>query len=120
VGGPNVLIAADGNTIAGAPEHNLAGELRYDHPRGWWVAPNMEWVMTGIYTDYLNTEKAPAYFIVNFRSGWNVMQNLTLYAEGRNLTDKTYSGAVTVNDSLRRFANIGQGISAFGGVEYRF
>jgi iron complex outermembrane receptor protein len=120
VGGPNVLIAAEGNTIAGAPEHNLAGELRYDHPRGWWLAPNMEWVMTGIYTDYLNTEKAPAYFIVNFRSGWNVTQNLTLYAEGRNLTDKTYSGAVTVNDSLRRFANVGQGISAFGGVEYKF
>ena len=120
VGGPNVLIAAEGNTIAGAPEHNLAGELRYDHPQGWWLAPNMEWVMTGIYTDYLNTEKAPAYFIVNFRSGWNVTKNLSLYAEGRNLTDKTYSGAVTVNDSLRRFANVGQGISAFGGVEYKF
>lgn len=120
VGGPNVLIAAAGNTIAGAPEHNLTGELRYDHPQGWWLAPNMEWVMTGIYTDYLNTEKAPAYFIVNFRSGWNVTKNLTLYAEGRNLTDKTYSGAVTVNDSLRRFANVGQGISAFGGVEYKF
>lgn len=55
-----------------------------------------------------------------FRSGWNVTKNLTLYAEGRNLTDKTYSGAVTVNDSLRRFANVGQGISAFGGVEFKF
>lgn len=120
VGGPNVLIAAAGNTVAGAPEHNLAGELRYDHPQGWWLAPNMEWVMTGIYTDYLNTEKAPAYFIVNFRSGWNVTKNLTLYAEGRNLTDKTYAGAVIVNDALRRFANPGLGISAFGGVEYKF
>lgn len=120
VGGPNVLVARDGNTIPGAPVHNLAGELRYDHPRGWWVAPNMEWVITGIYTDYLNTEKAPAYFLVNFKSGWNVTKNLTLYAEGRNLTDKTYSGAVTVNDSLRRFANVGWGISAFGGVEYKF
>ncbi len=120
VGGPNVLIAREGNTIAGAPEHNLAGELRYDHPRGWWVAPNMEWVMTGIYTDYLNTVKAPAYFVVNVRSGWSVNKSLTLYAEGRNLTDKTYSGAVTVNDSLNRFANPAWGISAFGGVEYRF
>jgi iron complex outermembrane receptor protein len=76
--------------------------------------------MTGIYTDYLNTVKAPAYFVVNVRSGWSVNKNLTLYAEGRNLTDKTYSGAVTVNDSLNRFANPAWGISAFGGVEYRF
>lgn len=120
VGGPNVLIAAAGNTVAGAPEHNLTGELRYDHPRGWWLAPNIEWVMTGIYTDYLNAVKAPAYCIVNFRSGWNVTKNLTLYAEGRNLSDKTYAGAVIVNDALRRFANPGQGISAFAGAEFRF
>jgi iron complex outermembrane recepter protein len=120
VGGPNVLIARDGNTVAGAPEHNLNVELRYDHPRGWWVAPNFEWVMTGIYTDYLNTVKAPAYFVMNIRSGWNVTENLTFYAEGRNLTDKTYAGAVIVNDQFNRFANPGQGLSAYAGVEYRF
>ena len=30
------------------------------------------------------------------------------------------AGAVVVNDSLNRFANPGFGISAFGGVEYKF
>jgi iron complex outermembrane receptor protein len=120
VGGPNVLIAKDGNTVAGAPEHNLAYEVRYDHPQGWWIAPNIEWVLTGIYTDYLNRVKDPAYFVVHLRSGWNINKNLTFFAEGRNLTDKTYAGAVVVNDQFNRFANPSQGISAYAGLEYKF
>jgi len=36
------------------------------------------------------------------------------------LTDKTYAGAVVVNDQFNRYANAGLGISAFGGVEYKF
>ncbi|MFO0731953.1 MAG: hypothetical protein U0361_13400 [Nitrospiraceae bacterium] len=55
IGGPNVLIAKDGNTVAGAPEHSLNVEMRYDHPAGWWIAPNVEWSLSGFYTDYSNT-----------------------------------------------------------------
>lgn len=118
--GPNVLIAQDGNTVAGAPEHNLNVELRYDHPSGFWVAPNFEWSLSGFYTDYLNTVKNPSYFVLHLKSGWNIGKNLTLYAEGRNITDKTYAGAVVVNDQFNRFANPGQGISGFAGVEWRY
>jgi iron complex outermembrane receptor protein len=115
-----VLIAKDGNTVPGAPEHNLNFEVRYDHPRGWWIAPNVEWILTGIYTDNLNTVKDPAYFVMHLKSGWNITPNLTLYAEGRNLTNKTYAGAVVVNDQFNRFANPSQGLSAYGGIEYKF
>ncbi|WP_447984742.1 hypothetical protein [Nitrospira sp. Nam74] len=45
---------------------------------------------------------------------------MTLYAEGRNLTDKTYAGAVVVNDPLLRYANPAIGISAFAGAEWRY
>ncbi len=120
IGGPNVLIAKDGNTVAGAPEHNLNLEVRYDHPAGWWVAPNVEWSLSGFYVDYLNTVKNPSYFVLHMKSGWNITDRLTLYAEGRNLTNKTYAGSVVVNDSLNRFANPAQGISAYAGVEYKF
>lgn len=120
IGGPNVLIAKDGNTVAGAPEHNLNLELRYDHPAGWWIAPNFEWSLSGFYTDYLNRVKNPSYFVVNLRSGYNIGEHWTLFAEGRNLTDKTYAGAVVVNDQFNRFANPGLGISGFAGVEYKF
>ncbi len=120
VAGPNVLIAKDGNTVAGAPEHSLNMEVRYDHPGGWWVAPNIEWSPSGFYTNYQNTVKNPSYALVNLRSGWYIDEHWTLFAEGRNLTNKTYAGAVVVNDQFNRFANPGLGISAFGGVEYKF
>jgi iron complex outermembrane receptor protein len=120
IGGPSVLIAKSGNTVAGAPEHSLNLETRYDHPQGWWIAPNVEWSISGFYTDYLNTVKNPSYFVVHLKSGWNITERWTLYAEGRNLTNKTYAGAVVVNDSLNRFANPAQGISAYGGIEYKF
>lgn len=120
VGGPNALIAKDGNTVPGAPEHNLNVEVRYDHPRGWWIAPNFEWSLSGFYVDNLNTVKNPSYFVLHLRSGWNVNERLMFFAEGRNLTDKTYAGAVIVNDQFNRFANPAQGVSGYAGVEYRF
>ncbi len=120
IGGPNVLIAKDGNTVAGAPEHNLNMETRYDHPSGWWIAPNFEWSLSGFYVDYLNTVKNPSYFVLHLKSGWNITDRLTFYAEGRNLTDKTYAGAIIVNDSLNRFAHPGLGISAYAGLEYKY
>ena len=115
-----MLIAKDGNTVAGAPEHNMSVEVRYDHPAGWWVAPNFEWSLSGFYTDYLNTVKNPSYFVLHLKSGWNITDRLTFFAEGRNLTDKTYAGAVVVNDSLNRFAHPSQGISAYAGLEYKY
>jgi iron complex outermembrane receptor protein len=120
IGGPNVLIAKDGNTVAGAPEHNLNMEMRYDHPSGWWVAPNFEWSLSGFYVDYLNTVKIPSFFVLHLKSGWNITDRLTFYAEGRNLTDKTYAGAIVVNDSLNRFAHPSQGISAYAGLEFKY
>jgi outer membrane receptor protein involved in Fe transport len=58
--------------------------------------------------------------VLHLKSGWNITERLTFYAEGRNLTDKTYAGAVVVNDSLNRFANPSQGLSAYAGLEYKY
>ena len=46
--GPSVLVAKDGNRVPGAPEHLLSSEVRYDHPSGFWMAPNFEWSMERI------------------------------------------------------------------------
>ncbi len=118
--GPSVLVAKDGNRVPGAPEHFLTSEIRYDHPIGFWIAPNFEWSIKGFYVDTLNNNKNDAYFIVNLRAGYNYGKSLSFFAEGRNLTDQTYAGAVVVNDSQGRFFNPGQGISGFAGVEWRF
>lgn len=119
-GGPVGLIAKEGNKVAGAPVYSLSYELRYDHPTGWWIAPNMEWLIAGFYTDYANTVKNPAYFITNLRAGYNITKNLSLYAQGYNLTNKTYAGAVVVNDPFNRFANPSQLASGYAGVEWKF
>lgn len=118
-GGGN-LVAKDGNRVPGAPEHYFTGELRYDHPIGFWIAPNFEWSIAGFYVDSLNTTKNPAYVIMNLRAGYNYNKSLSFFAEGRNLTDQTYAGAVVVNDSQGRFFNPGQGISGFAGAEWKF
>jgi iron complex outermembrane receptor protein len=120
VRGGGALVAKDGNRVPGAPEHYFTGEVRYDHPVGFFIAPNFEWSIAGFYVDSLNTAKNPAYFIVNLRAGYNYNKSLSFFAEGRNLTDQTYAGAVVVSDSQRRFFNPGQGISGFAGVEWKF
>ncbi|MDT7043921.1 TonB-dependent receptor [Candidatus Nitronereus thalassa] len=118
--GGSTLIAADGNRVPGAPEHNLAGELRYDHPSGFWIAPNFEWSIKGFHVDNLNTVKNPAYFVVHMKGGYNIRKNLVIFAEGRNLTNQTYAGAVVVNDNMGRFFNPAPGISGFAGMEWTF
>ena len=97
-----MLIAKDGNTVAGAPEHSLNVEARYDHPSGWWIAPNVEWSLSGS-IPITTTRLEPSYALINLRSGWNIDEHWTLFAEGRNLTNKTYAGAVVVNDLLESF-----------------
>lgn len=57
--------------------------------------------------------------MLHLKSGWNITDRLTFYAEGGNLTEKTYAGAVAVNDSLNRFANPALGLSAYAGLEYK-
>ena len=110
----------EGKTVPGAPEHMLAYELRYDHPRGFWIAPNFEWSMSGFFADNENTFKNPTFFVVHLKSGYNYNKNLTFYVEGRNLSDQTYSGAVNVNDNLGRFFNVSEGRAGYAGVEWRF
>lgn len=120
-GGPaNQVIAKKGNFVAGAPQHSIAYEVRYDHPKSWWLAPNIEYVPTGIDVNYLNTAKAPAYFVMNMKAGWEIGNGLRFFAEGRNLTDKTYAGAVVVNDPFLRYANVAWGRNAFAGLEWKF
>jgi iron complex outermembrane receptor protein len=118
-GGPLTRIAKSGDRIAGAPEHNVAAEIRYDHPAGWWIAPQVEWVPKGYHVNYANTAKNPAYAVLHVRAGWHITQHLSVFAEGRNLTDKTYAGAVVVNDPFLRYANPAIGISGFAGLEWR-
>ena len=93
-GGVRVIDAEDGKTIPGVPEHWLTGELRYDHPSGFWIAPNIQWAINGYFVDYVNIAQAPAFFVVNLKGGYQINQQWKVFFEGRNLTDQNYAGAV--------------------------
>jgi len=93
-GGRNVVDAKSGNTIPGVPEHWLSGELRYEHPEGFWLAPNVQWSPFGYFIDFQNTVKNPAFFVVNLKTGWRFTDQLQIFLEGRNLTNQNYAGSV--------------------------
>lgn len=119
--GVSVIDAKDGNAIPGIPAHWITGELRYSHPSGWWIAPNVEWSPVGYFMDFENRLKNPPFGVVNLKLGYTVNQ-WTLFFEGRNLTDQNYAGSVAAggingaNASTSRLFLPSWPISFFGGI----
>jgi iron complex outermembrane receptor protein len=109
------------NDIPGAPEHFLHGEVRYDHPMGFWFAPNVEVVPTGYFVTSENTIRSNPYTLMNVRFGWNLKPwNLDIFCEARNLTDKDYMSAIIVDDANGRFIEPGDGRAFYAGVSYQW
>lgn len=61
-GGNRVLDAEAGNTIPGFQEYWLNAGLRYEHPKGFWIAPAIQWSITGAFVDFENLTKPPRIF----------------------------------------------------------
>ena len=111
------------NQLPGAPRHLYRAELRYRHPAGASIAPVVEWVPQGFFADNANTLKTKGYATLGLRAGWEFGNGLSVFAEGRNLTDRRYisNGSVapvaTLNSAL---FEPGFGRSVYGGVQFRF
>lgn len=112
------------NQLPGAPRHYLRSELRYSHPSGFHVAPNLEWVPQGYFIDNANTQKTDGYALVGLKAGWTMPNGLTLFLDGRNLTGKSYVSntgvvprATTANSNVY---NPGDGRAVYAGVEFRW
>jgi iron complex outermembrane recepter protein len=111
----------NGNDLPGAPEHYIRSELRYEHPVGFWVAPDVEWVPTSYVVNSENTARTEAYALFNVRLGYTYKPwNLSTFFEARNLADTPYISAVTVDDANGRFFAPGNGLSFYGGVSWRW
>ena len=110
------------NKIPGVPDHYIVAELRYDHPDGYYVAPNVEWVPTGYDVDNANTDalKTPSYALLGLKTGYEVQKGLTLFAEGRNLLDRDYisnTNALPVATTDSALYNPGNGRAFYLGVQ---
>jgi len=111
------------NQLPGAPRHLYRAELRYRHPAGASVAPNVEWVPQGLFADNANTRRTPGYALLGLRAGWAFANGLSVFAEGRNLADRRYISSASVAPVATAASALyepGFGRSVYGGVQMRF
>jgi outer membrane receptor protein involved in Fe transport len=108
------------NDIPGFPENYIRSELRYDHPIGLWLAPNIEWVPNSYPVNSANTARTEAYFLFNIGAGYTYKPwNLSTFFLAQNLTNQSYISAVTVDDPNGRFFLPGDGRAFYGGINWR-
>ncbi|HEX6959044.1 MAG TPA: TonB-dependent receptor [Ferrovibrio sp.] len=111
------------NRIAGVPQHVLRTLMRYRHPSGFFVQPSLDWVPQGAFVDYANTQKVPGYWLLGIGAGVELAEGMSLFAEGRNLTDKRYVsdfGPVTAAAAGTAVFYPGDGRSIYGGLRVQF
>jgi iron complex outermembrane receptor protein len=111
------------NRLPIVPKSFYRSEVRYDDPRGWFVAPSIEWSTSDAWIDYANSKATPGYAIVNLNAGWKVNRTVSLFVDARNLADKAYvsntQAAVTWTAATATIWP-GDGRSVFGGVTVDF
>lgn len=112
------------NAIPGMPKHYIRTELRYNHPIGAYLAPNIEYVPQGYYVDMANTEKSDSYVAFGLRTGYDVNEKLSLFLDARNLADKRYA---EIADVVTTFSPANSAIyspaigrSFFAGLQAKF
>jgi iron complex outermembrane receptor protein len=112
------------NALAGLPEHYYRAELRYDHPCGFYIGPNIEWVITKMPVDFAHTWFADPFALVGVRVGYQTRHGLGIFFEAKNLTDQTYAATTNVvPNAAGRDTNAflpGDGRAFYGGVEWKW
>lgn len=109
----------DGNFIPGQPKHLVRSEIRYDHPKGFWFAPNADWSPSAYFVNSANTARNDSYAVFNFKAGFD-RAKFGVFFEADNLADRIYSASVQVDDASGRFYEPANGRSAYIGFYYRF
>ena len=111
------------NRLPVIPKHFYRAELRYDNPRGWFVAPSVEWSASDIFVDFRNTTTSPSYAILNLNAGWKLSPRLSVFVDARNLADKAYVSNVQPIIAWTAASAAywpGDGRSVFGGLTVSF
>ena len=108
-----------GNDIPGAPRHHVMAEIKYDHPSGFSLAPQVEWVPQSYYVNSANTEKNSGWATLGLRGEWAMHRTgMTVFAEGRNLTDRRYSASVQVDNDAGKAYEPADGRAVYAGLRW--
>lgn len=78
------------NHIAGIPPHVLRTAVTYSQPLGFYITPAVDWVPTGAWVDYANTQRVPSYVLLGVQAGMTFENGISVYLDARNLTNKRY------------------------------
>lgn len=113
------------NQLAGQPKHYWQGELRYEHPAGFHVQAGIERSMSSMPADYANTTWTPGYTVFSAGAGIDLPRGISLFLEGRNLSDERYVSSVSATTDFTTTSNKnifypGEGRSVFGGIRWAF
>lgn len=109
--------------LPGIPEHMLRTMVRYSHSSGFYLQPAVDWVPDGAFADYANTKRVPGYALLGLSTGMQMQDGMTLFLEGRNLTDKRYVsdiGPVVTYATTDSVFYPGEGRTVYGGVRMQF
>lgn len=113
----------DDNELPGAPRHFVRAELLYQHPSGFYLGPNVEWVPEAYYADSANSLETKAYALLGAKIGFDDGGPISAYIEGRNLTDETYIASTSIAtraDASSALFEPGNGRAIYAGVQVKW
>lgn len=109
------------NVLPAAPKVSLRGEVLYRHANGFFFGPTFD-VVSSRQADFSNTYKVDAYTLWGLRAGWT-RKNWEVFAEAKNLADKSYVSQFSVRDRAAANAAIltpGEPRSLYVGTRLKF
>lgn len=119
-------VAYGNNTLPGIPMLFYRAELLYEHPKGFYAGPNIEYVPVGYNVDAAATLYTQPYAILGFKVGYRPKKGLSFYLEAMNICNTTYAATTGIianaqapHADLAQFFP-GDGASVYAGVEYTF
>ena len=110
------------NRIAGIPVYDYQAQLMYESPLGFFLGPNLHWVMSRFPVDNANTIDCPGYVLLGFRAGYKIGNGFAVFFDARNLLDQRFASSVDPISAASAVGNQvfhpGDPISFYGGVSY--
>ncbi|HWU04162.1 MAG TPA: TonB-dependent receptor, partial [Novosphingobium sp.] len=112
------------NTLPGVPAHLYQAELLFDASRGFYAGGTLR-ASSGVWADYANTLKAPAYTVFGLKAGWRPEGgHWSVFVDAQNLADKRYVSAIgpvsnaAGTDALAFYPGDGRSVTA--GINLHF
>lgn len=107
------------NTLPGAPDYFVRGELIYRSPAGFFAGPTFDRVGDR-WADFANSYRVDGYTLLGLRGGYS-KDRWRAFIDIRNLTDKTYAAYHSVRDVAAPGAAVlyrGEPLAAYVGFEF--